>query len=123
MKRHVLVISVLSFFFFIFGNWILSVTSPDEGKNLSAALNMLEKHDFIVPEYNCKPRFEKPPLFYWLTDVSFSLFGINEFSGRLVSGLSAVGVALLTYLFCNGSLAGDSSDLFTDIHELSPQLG
>ncbi len=97
-----LVISVLSFFFFVFGNWILSVTSPDEGKNLSAALNMLEKHDFIVPEYNCKPRFEKPPLFYWLTDVSFSLFGINEFSGRLVSGLSAVGVALLTYLFAMG---------------------
>ncbi len=98
MPRHITYIVVVSIFTFIFGNWILSITSPDEGKNLDAALRMIERKDFIVPFYNCEYRFEKPPLFYWLTDVSFILFGVNEFSGRIVSGLSALGIAILTYL-------------------------
>ena len=98
-KKDIGIVLVFSFFTFIFGNWILSITSPDEGKNLDAALNMLEKGNFIVPFYNCEYRFEKPPLFYWFTDFFFVLFGVNEFSARIVSGLSATGLAVLTYLF------------------------
>ena len=98
-KKDIGIILIFSFFAFIFGNWILSITSPDEGKNLDAALNMLEKKNFVVPFYNCEYRFEKPPLFYWFTDFFFVLFGVNEFSARIVSGLSATGLAILTYLF------------------------
>ncbi len=98
MKRDVLLITLLSLIFFVFGNWVLSITSPDEGKNLDASLRMLETKDFIVPQYNCQHRFEKPPMFYWMTDVSFLVFGVNEFSGRLVSGLSALGISILIYL-------------------------
>ncbi len=97
-RRHLAIVTLLSLYFFIFGNWILSITSPDEGKNLDASLRMLESKDFIAPYYNCQPRFEKPPMFYWLTDVFFSVFGVNEFSARLTSGLSAVGVDTLVYL-------------------------
>ncbi len=98
MKRDILIVTFLSSLFFLTGNWILSITSPDEGKNLDAALRMLETHNFVVPYYNCEYRFEKPPLLYWFTDLSFFLFGVNEFSSRLVSGLSAVGLAIITYL-------------------------
>ncbi len=98
MRVHILIIVLVGFFFFVFGNWIVSITSPDEGKNLDASLRMIENKDFIAPVYNCKPRFEKPPMFYWLTDISFLTFGVNEFSARLVSGTSAIGTAILTYL-------------------------
>ena len=98
MRRDLLIIVLVSSYFFIFGNWLLSVTSPDEGKNLDAALRMIETRDFIVPRYNCEYRFEKPPMFYWLTDVSFELFGVNEFSDRLVSGLSAVATDITTWM-------------------------
>jgi len=98
-KRDLAIILTISFFTFIFGNWILSITSPDEGKNLDAALRMFETKNFLVPYYNCEYRFEKPPLFYWVTDLFFFLFGVNEFSARLTSGLSATGLAVLTYLF------------------------
>ncbi|WP_457600345.1 ArnT family glycosyltransferase [Hydrogenivirga sp.] len=97
--RTKLLLIITSSLFFLFGNWVLSVTSPDEGKNLDAALRMLETADFVAPYYNCQPRFEKPPMFYWLTDVSYALFGVNEFSSRLVSGLSALGTDILTFLF------------------------
>lgn len=96
-RRDLATIVTLSFLFFVAGNWVLSITSPDEGKNLDASLRMLETKNFIVPYYNCQPRFEKPPMFYWLTDLAFAVFGVNEFSGRIVSGISATGLAILTY--------------------------
>ncbi|MDW8032026.1 MAG: glycosyltransferase family 39 protein [Aquificaceae bacterium] len=89
---------LLILFFFIFGNWLLSFTSLDEGRNMDAVQNMIRTGDFINPQYNCQPRFEKPPLLYWLVVVSSYLFGLSEFSARLVSGLSALGLAGITYL-------------------------
>jgi len=99
MKRDILLIALSSFFFFIFGNWILSLTSLDEGRNFYATLHMIKTGDFIVPYYNCHYRFEKPPMLYWLGSLSFLIFGVSEFSARLVSGLSAFGTTLLVYLF------------------------
>ncbi len=98
LRRDLAIVVALSFIFFIVGNWVLSITSPDEGRNLDASLHMLETKDFIVPYYNCQYRFEKPPMFYWLTDLDFVVFGVNEFSGRIVSGISATGLSILTYL-------------------------
>lgn len=88
---------ILSVVFFLAGNWILSFTSLDEGRNMDAVQNMLKSGDPFSPMYNCQPRFEKPPMLYWLAIPSSYLFGLNEFSARLVSGLSALGLAFLTY--------------------------
>ena len=74
---EILLLTLLGIYFFIFGNWFLAITSPDEGKNAYAALHMLTTGDWIVPYYNCQYRFEKPPLLYWLTALSFKLFGVN----------------------------------------------
>jgi 4-amino-4-deoxy-L-arabinose transferase-like glycosyltransferase len=40
-----------------------------------------------------------PPLYIWLTTLSFSLFGINEFAARFFSSLFGVGCIILTYYF------------------------
>ncbi|MFZ8860864.1 MAG: ArnT family glycosyltransferase [Thermocrinis sp.] len=85
-------------FFFIFSNWFLGLTSLDEGRNASAVLNMLSSKDFLVPYYNCQVRFEKPLVLYYFGLVFAKPFGLNEFSLRLVSGLSAFGVGIFTYL-------------------------
>lgn len=95
---------LLSLYFFVAFNWLLSFTSLDEGRNMSAVYNMLKSKDFIVPYYNCDYRFEKPPMLYWMVSVSSLLFGLNEFSARLVSGLSAVGVSFLTYILAKKHL-------------------
>ena len=89
---------ILSFYFLISLNWAISITSPDEGRNAHVVLNMIKTKDFLVPYYNCHYRFEKPPMLYWLSVITSLFFGINEFSLRLVSGLSAVGIAVFLYL-------------------------
>lgn len=95
---------LLAIYFFVFGNWFLSFTSPDEGKNASAAIGMLSNGDFLIPYYNCQPRFEKPPMLYWVALLLSLPLGFNEFSARLVSGLSAVGVSFFTYLIVRREL-------------------
>ncbi len=90
---------LLSLYFFVAFNWVLSFTSLDEGRNMSAVYTMLKSGDFLVPYYNCDYRFEKPPMLYWAVGLFSVFFGLGEFSARLVSGLSAVGVSFMTYLF------------------------
>ena len=106
MKRQLAILTVLGFFFFLFGNWFLSLTSPDEGKNAYAALHMLKSGDWIVPYYNCHYRFEKPPLFYWFTALFFKFFGINEFAARFVSGISALFTSFLVYFLIRDFFKG-----------------
>ena len=97
-RKEFFLLTLFGFFFFIFGNWVLAITSPDEGKNSYAAFHMLTSGNWLLPYYNCHYRFEKPPLLYWLMAVSFKIFGVNEFAARLPSGLAALGTALTTYL-------------------------
>jgi len=95
--RDLLIIIAFGLVFFVLGNGVLSITSPDEGRNLDATRRMLETGDFLVPYYNCRLRFEKPPLLYWTTAFWFFLLGPGTFSGRLVSGLSAIALSWATY--------------------------
>ena len=53
---------------------------------------------WIIPHLNGLPYMEKPPLLYWLTALSFLLFGESEWSARLVPALSSLAcVALLLW--------------------------
>ena len=102
---EILLLTILGFYFFVFGNWFLALTSPDEGKNAYAALHMLTSGDWVIPYYNCHYRFEKPPLLYWLVALSFKVFGVNEFAARLPSGLAALGTTLTTYFLVRDFLS------------------
>ena len=45
---------------------------------------MAELNDWITPWYDYGvPYWGKPPLAFWVTAISFKLFGVNEFSARL----------------------------------------
>lgn len=74
---------------------------------MSAVQHMLKSGDFIFPLYNCNPRFEKPPMLYWFVALSSYIFGMKEFSARLVSGLAAFGVVLLTYFIARDFYSKD----------------
>ena len=63
----------------------------DEPRYAEAAREMLESGNWTTPFFNYVVRFDKPVLFYWLVAGSYKLFGINEFSARLVSALAATG--------------------------------
>ena len=47
-------------------------------------------HHWIIPHLNGLPYMEKPPLLYWLTAISFLVFGQTEWAARLVPALSSL---------------------------------
>jgi len=51
---------------------------------------MLEAGDFINPSFNYQPRFNKPPLCYWIVAGFYKLFGVSEMSERLPLAFGAM---------------------------------
>jgi 4-amino-4-deoxy-L-arabinose transferase-like glycosyltransferase len=63
---------------------------PDEPRYAWIARDMAESGDWVTPRLYGKPWFEKPVFYYWSAALCFELFGINEFSARLPSGVCAL---------------------------------
>ncbi|HTI52038.1 MAG TPA: glycosyltransferase [Planctomycetaceae bacterium] len=70
---------------------------PDETRYAEIAREMLDSGNLLVPTRQGTPYLDKPPLLYWLTAASYSLFGTNEFSARFVTALAAIGTVLCTF--------------------------
>jgi len=66
-----------------------SFWDPDEATYAEATREMLASHSWLVPIYDGRPFFDKPPLFYLLQMGTFSVFGATEFAARLVPAISA----------------------------------
>ncbi len=77
------------------------ILDNNEGLYAEIPREMLASHDWrqwIIPYLNGLPYMEKPPLLYWLTALSFALFGESEWSARVVPALSSLAcVALLLW--------------------------
>jgi 4-amino-4-deoxy-L-arabinose transferase-like glycosyltransferase len=59
---------------------------------------MMQAGDYINPSFNYKPRFNKPPLCYWVVAASYKLFGVSESAERLPLALGAM-VMIATAFF------------------------
>ena len=68
----------------------------DETRYLSVAWEMWLRNDFLVPHLNAEPYSHKPPVLFWMIHLGWWLFGVNEWSPRLVMPLFSVGSLLLT---------------------------
>lgn len=82
-------------YFFMLGGFPLA--NPDEGRYAEIPREMLASGDWVLPKLNDVVYFEKPPLVYWTTAISFSLFGQNEWAARGVAAFFALFGVLLTY--------------------------
>jgi 4-amino-4-deoxy-L-arabinose transferase-like glycosyltransferase len=70
----------------------------DETRYVSAAWEMWLRGDFLVPYKNGEPYSHKPPLMFWMFQIGWALFGVNEWWPRLVSPLFSAGGLVLTFL-------------------------
>ncbi len=73
------------------------LSNPDEGRYTEIPREMAVTGDFVTPRLNGVKYFEKPPLVYWLSALTFQRFGVNEFTARLWGALFALLGVLLTY--------------------------
>lgn len=70
---------------------------PNEGMYAEIPREMLLLRDWVTPHFNFVRYFEKPPLLYWLTAIAYQLFGVSQFSARLVTGLAGVAGVGIVY--------------------------
>jgi len=77
---------------------------PDEGRYAQIPREMLAAGEWTVPLLQNEPYLDKPPLFYWLVMGSYWLFGISEWTARLVPALAIHGCVLVTYFLGRRSL-------------------
>lgn len=68
----------------------------DETRYLSVAWEMWQSKQFLVPHINGLAYSHKPPLLFWLIQLGWCLFGVNDWSARLTAPLFGLGSILLT---------------------------
>ncbi|MGR8933835.1 MAG: ArnT family glycosyltransferase [Gammaproteobacteria bacterium] len=67
----------------------------DETRYVSVAWEMWLRGDFLVPYLNGEPYSHKPPLLFWMMQIGWLLFGVNDWTPRLVAPLFGLGAVLL----------------------------
>lgn len=96
-KRGILVLAVL--INAGFGFYPAPLFDEDEGFTAEVAREMLEKKEFILLESNFEPRYDKPPLAFWVIAGSLHLFGNNEFAVRLPGILASLLLQYILFVF------------------------
>jgi len=95
-KRYVLVLIPFILYVGLLG--VMPQMEPDEARYSLIAGAMNETGNYVTPHIKHTIYLEKPPLASWMTALSFKLFGENDFSARLFTGLCAWGCIVLTFL-------------------------
>jgi hypothetical protein len=99
---------ILAAMIYLFSSAGRAVTDYDEGYYAQVAQRMAKTGDWVTPYANGVRFLEKPPLLYWLTAVSFKVFGINDFALRLPTALAVVTLVLVVMLIAR-CVAGERS--------------
>ena len=67
---------------------------------------MIERGDYVVPYFNNRYRFDKPPFTYWAQVASYRVFGENPFAARLPSALAAALTAVVIFGWGRRAVSG-----------------
>lgn len=74
---------------------------PTEARYASVAQQMVMGEGWATPKLPTSegivPYMGKPPLHFWLTAISYKLFGVEEWTSRLPSFLAALGILLAVF--------------------------
>lgn len=97
----ILVIVAAAPYFFALG--ASTLWDSNEAFYAETPREMIESGDYLNPTFNYKPRFNKPPLSYWIVAGFYNVFGVSESAERL--GIAIGAVALVCIAFALARLA------------------
>ncbi len=86
---------------FLFANLGHPLIDRDETRYAEIPREMLVTGEWALPTLNFSTYYDKPPMLYWLVAISYSIFGVHEWSARLVPAISALGTLLMVIWFGN----------------------
>ncbi len=93
------------------GLWVLVMaaaisTRPplpvDETRYLAVAWEMWQGGNYLVPHLNFEPYSHKPPLLFWLINLGWAVFGVNDWWPRLVAPAAGLASLFLTHRLARG---------------------
>lgn len=94
----------------------------DEGAFTEATREMIASGNYITPQRDGQPRYDKPVLIYWLQALSAKLLGFNELALRLPSALAATQWALVLWIFVRERLDARTATVAGLVMALSLQV-
>jgi 4-amino-4-deoxy-L-arabinose transferase-like glycosyltransferase len=71
----------------------------DDAYYAQKAKEIIESGSLWLITYSGIPAFDNPPMPFWLTALSYSLFGVSTYSAIFSSALFGTGIILITYRF------------------------
>jgi hypothetical protein len=97
-KAYFFLLSLIALWALIMG--VALATRPflpiDETRYLAVAWEMWRDGNFLVPHLNGNVYSQKPPLMFWLIDLGWRAFGVNNTWPRLVAPLFGLAALFLT---------------------------
>ena len=81
--------------FFNLNSW--SVTESSEARYAEISKEMLDTGDWIHPQLMGIYHYHKPPMTYWITAVSYKIFGVTPFAARFFLQISILLQIFLVY--------------------------
>jgi len=81
----------------------------DETRYLAVAWDMWLEGHFLVPHLNGEPYSHKPPLLFWLINLGWWAFGVNEWWPRLIAPMAGLASLLLTARLAGALWPGDGA--------------
>ena len=97
-KARTIIILFVIIVIYLIGAYSIDLLDNDATQYYTIAMNMYQSGNFMDvtwrPDYNY---LDKPPLLFWLSAFSFSIFGLNHFAYRLPSILISLLGMFSTY--------------------------
>jgi 4-amino-4-deoxy-L-arabinose transferase-like glycosyltransferase len=96
-KIAVIWLGLLVWIAFFQGLGAMELLDETEPMFVEAARQMSASGDWLTPMFNGAPRFDKPPLVYWLMASGFHLFGWQPWAAKLASAIPATIVVIAIF--------------------------
>lgn len=94
-RLQLLLLALVATGIYLAGLGRLPLFGRDEALYAEAAREMLVSGDWVTPRVNGEFFFEKPPLLYWLSAVTYPATGIVPLGARLAGAIMAMATILL----------------------------
>ncbi len=98
-SRGLTAIVVVATAILLFTNLGYPLIDRDETRYAEIAREMVVTGNWVLPQLNFEPYYDKPPLFYWLCASSYKVFGVSEWSARIVPAMAGFLMVLATFWY------------------------
>jgi 4-amino-4-deoxy-L-arabinose transferase-like glycosyltransferase len=100
---HCALVAIVAFCLFL-TRLSCPLLEPEEARYAEIPREMLAEGRFMEPTWHGEPYYHKPPLLYWLVMASYCVFGVHDWSARLVPAFASISTIMVVWLWSRKAL-------------------